>query len=75
LFHTPDEDTGANQDRINALLRKSCEGRFEIAIGAGSHNNELQTQRARRRLQVCNYEWGTWSGRVHETAEPGRFGK
>ena len=26
--------TGADQDRTNALLRKSCEGRFEIAISA-----------------------------------------
>jgi hypothetical protein len=34
------------------MLRKSCESRFEIAIGSGIHNNELQAQRARRRLQV-----------------------
>jgi hypothetical protein len=31
----------ADQDPANALLRKSCEGRFEIAIGAGIHDNEL----------------------------------
>jgi hypothetical protein len=34
------------------LLRKSCEGRFEIAIGSGIHDNELQAQRARRRLHI-----------------------
>jgi len=27
--------------------REACEGRFEIAIGSGIHNNELQAQRAR----------------------------
>jgi hypothetical protein len=32
------------------LLRKGCERRFEIAVGSGIHNNELQAQRARRRL-------------------------
>jgi hypothetical protein len=38
----------------DALLRKGCEGRFEVAIGSGIPNNELQAQRARRRPQVCN---------------------
>jgi hypothetical protein len=53
LFAAADvEDTGADQDRTNALLRQSCEGRFEIAVGSSIHNNELQAQRARRRLQV-----------------------
>src|SRR6516225_4736979 len=61
----------ANQDRINALLRKTCEGRFEIAIGSCIRNNELQAQRARRRLQACDERWGTRKGRVHEYAEPG----
>jgi hypothetical protein len=55
LFHPPvEEGTVADQDRTNMLLRKSCEGRFEIAIGSGIHNNELQAQRAPRRLQVCD---------------------
>jgi hypothetical protein len=35
-------------------LREDCEGRFEIAIGSGIHNDELQAQRVRRRLQVCD---------------------
>jgi hypothetical protein len=26
------EGTASNQDRSNALLRKTCEGRFEIAL-------------------------------------------
>jgi hypothetical protein len=39
----------------NALLRKTCEGRFEIAIGSGIHNNELQAQRARCRLQPPSF--------------------
>jgi hypothetical protein len=36
LFHAPaEEGTAADQDRTNTLLGKSCESRFEIAIGAG----------------------------------------
>src|SRR5208282_4701727 len=50
LFRAPVEEvTVADQDRTNMLPRKSCEGGFEIAIGSGIHNNELQAQRARRR--------------------------
>src|SRR5262249_13907960 len=53
LFRTADvEGTDAYQDRTNTLLRKSCEGRFEIAVGSSIRNKELQPQRARRRLQV-----------------------
>ena len=44
--------SAADQDRTSALLRKSCEGRFEIAVGSSIHNIELQVQRARRHLQV-----------------------
>jgi len=52
LFCEPvEEGTGAaDQDRTNLLLRKSCEGRFEIAIGSGINNKEVQAKRARRRL-------------------------
>jgi hypothetical protein len=60
--------TGADQDRANALLRNSCEGCFEIAIGSGIHNNELQAQREGRRLQVCDSGLGRKPG-VHEDAE------
>src|SRR6516162_7848472 len=45
--------TLADQDRTNALLRKSCKGRFEIALGSGIHNNELQAQRAPGRLRLA----------------------
>jgi hypothetical protein len=42
LFRSPIvEVTVADQDRTNALSRKSCKGRFEIAIGSGIHNNEM----------------------------------
>jgi len=55
LFHPPvEEGAAADQDPTNAVLQKSCEGRFEIAIGSGIHHKELQAQRARRRLQVCD---------------------
>ena len=45
-----EKSTVADQDCASALLRKSRESCFEIAIGFGIHNNELQAQRARRRL-------------------------
>ena len=60
------EGTVADEDRTYALLRKTCEGRFEIAIGSGVHNNELKAQRARRRLQVHNDGWGSRKGWVRE---------
>jgi hypothetical protein len=68
------EGTVDDQDRTNALLRKSCEGRFEIAIGSGTHNNELKAQRGRRRLQVCDAGLDIGTGRVRENAEPGSIG-
>src|SRR6516162_609281 len=35
LFHAPEEEAArADQDRINALLRKICKGRFEIATSS-----------------------------------------
>src|SRR5271167_1814156 len=75
LFGAPVvEGTVGDQDRTNALLRKSCEGRFEIAIGSGIHNNELQAQRARRRLQVCDDGLGRRKGRVGENTEQGNIG-
>ena len=35
-----EEGTGNNHNRTDALLRKSREGRFEIAFGSGILNNE-----------------------------------
>jgi hypothetical protein len=68
LFHVQVlEATGADQDRTNMLLQKGCEGRFEIAIGVGIHNNELQAQRARRRLDVWDDGLGTRTGRVRSS--------
>ena len=75
LFPAADvEATGADQDRANALLRKSREGRFQIAVGCGTHNNELPAQRSRRCLQVCDDILGIWKGRVYENAKHGSIG-
>ena len=50
-FHAPEEKGArAKKDRTNALLRESCEGRFEIAVGSGINNRELSAERARSRL-------------------------
>jgi hypothetical protein len=55
LFRAPGvEGIRTDQDPTDALLRKSCKRRFQIAIGSGIHKNELQTQGACRRLQVCD---------------------
>jgi hypothetical protein len=67
LFHAPVVKAAvADQDRTNAVLRKSCESRFETAIGIGIHNKELQAERSRRRLQVWDDRLGNRSGRVRE---------
>jgi hypothetical protein len=66
--------SGADQDRTNVLLRKSCEGRLEIAMGSGLHKNKLQAQHARCRLQVCSERLDTRKGRVGKNAEPGSIG-
>jgi hypothetical protein len=72
LFYAPGEEvTVADQDRTNALLQKSCESCFKIAIGSGIHNNELQAQRSLRRLQPCNDGLYSRSSRVRENAERG----
>src|SRR6516162_2129145 len=63
------EVTVANQDRTNALLGQSWEGRFEIAVGSGIHNNELQVQRTRRPLQVCDHRLGSFT-RLHRYNGP-----
>ena len=75
LIHTLfEEATGTEQDRTNALFPKICKGRFEIAVGSGIHNNELEAQRASGRLQVCNDGLGIRTGRVRENAKPGSIG-
>ena len=75
LFHAPDvEVTGVDQDRTNMLLRKSCEGRFEIAIGSGIHNNELKAQHRCGRLHDCDLGLDSRRGQVRENAEPASVG-
>ena len=43
---------GADNERAGAQLDKGCEGRVEIALGAGMQNMELQPEGARRRLRA-----------------------
>jgi hypothetical protein len=68
-----EEGTGTDQNRTDALLRKSCECRFEIAIGAGVQNKQLQAQRASPHLRVAMSVWT--SGCAGENAEPGSIGQ
>jgi hypothetical protein len=69
-----DRDAGADNERTDALLCKSCKGRFEIAICSGINNGELQAERARRRLQVCDAGLDIRRGRVRENAERAALG-
>jgi hypothetical protein len=41
----------------SALLRKSGEGRFEIAIGSGVRNNELQAKRTAAACRSATADW------------------
>jgi hypothetical protein len=58
LFGTPGvEGTVADQDRTNMLLRKSCEGRFEIAIGAGTAAlSRIRSFFVIARMSACTYK-------------------
>src|SRR6516162_11878626 len=74
-FHAPGvEITGAEQDGTNVLLRKTCKGRFEIAISPCIKDNELKAQSARCRLKVCDDGLGRWKRRVYENAKQARIG-
>jgi hypothetical protein len=88
VFHAPEvEGTVADQDRTNALLRKSCEGRFEVVVGSGTRKNELNAKRARPRLKVCQPErpgpgvhrtrqrWVTTRGAIAAVSTPARPSK
>ena len=69
LFDPPvEENAVADQDRTDALLRKTCEGRFEIAIDKLQAQRACRPQRARRRLEVYSR-----NGRVRKNAEQGRI--
>ena len=75
LFQVPAvEGTGDEQDRSNTLLQKNGEGRFEVAIGSGIHNKELQAQRAGSCLQVYDVGLDTRIGRVGKNAEHDSIG-
>src|SRR6516225_11766321 len=75
LFRVPIvKVTAEDQDCTNPLLRKSCEGRFEIGVGSSINHNEFQAQRERRRLQASNNRWGAWKYRVRKNAEQGSTG-
>jgi hypothetical protein len=74
FYPSVEEDAGPNHDCTNTLLRQSCEGRFEIAIGSGARNDELPAQHDRRRPQFWDEGRGNRIGRVREKAERGSIG-
>jgi len=75
LFHaTVEEGTVAEQDRTNALLRKSCEGRFEIAIGSGIPTRSCRPSMRAAGCRFCDDGWCIRIGRVRDDAEHGSIG-
>jgi hypothetical protein len=59
---------------LRLLLGKSCEGRFEVAIGSCIRNNEPQAQAAYRRKKVGDGGLGSRKRWVYENAKQARIG-
>jgi hypothetical protein len=71
LFHAPIiEGAGADQGCTNAVLRKKCEGGFEIAVGSGINDSQLQ---ASVRAAACKSAMMDWvAGKAGSTSTPNR---
>ena len=61
-----EERIAANEQRANARLNKSSEGRVDVAIGTGILDEHLQPQGACRNQNVCRLGRGVWFGRINE---------
>src|SRR5262249_34216974 len=55
---TDEEDVGTDEKRIGPLAHKSCEGRIDLAAGAGFENLNLQPHGAGSRLHVSQRGFG-----------------
>ena len=75
-----EQGTGADEKRVGSLAHKRCEGRVDLAAGAGVEDLDLQPHGARSRLHVsqCGLgsrsigridEHGNASGRGHQLAQ------
>ena len=51
---------GADHERAGPQLDQGCEGRIDVAFGAGMQDMELQPEGAGRRLQVSRLGLGSW---------------
>ena len=72
LFDTSvEEGTVGDQDRTHALLRKSCESRFKIAIGSGILNNGFQAELRAAACRSAIMSGVAGKGRVPENADRG----
>ena len=56
----------ADEERSGPLLDQACEGRVDLAFGAGSQHDELQPERARRSLGLIQFQLGIRIVRVHQ---------
>ena len=57
-----EKGVGGNEKRVGPLAHKSCEGRIDLAAGAGVKGLDLQPHGAGSRFHVsqCDLETGTW---------------
>jgi hypothetical protein len=58
---------GPDQERVGPLLHHACEGRIDLAIGAGGKNFDLPPNGRSRRLRVRGHGCGsTWNIGIDE---------
>src|SRR5262249_5931008 len=57
---------GADEECVGPLAYKVCEGRVDLAAGAGAENLDLQSYGARSRFHVSQRRLGSGTGRIDE---------
>ena len=76
-LHTPADEkgVGADEERVGPLARKRCEGRIDLAAGAGVEDLDLQPHGAGGRFHVSQRGLGSRGiGRIDEHGHTGRSG-
>ena len=61
-----EEGVGADEERVGPLARKRCEGRIDLAAGAGVEDLDLQSHGARSRCHISQRGLGMAHCRVDE---------
>jgi hypothetical protein len=61
-----EEGVAADEQGVGPLARKRCEGRIDLAAGAGVKDVQFQPHGAGSRFRVSHRGLGIWAGRVDE---------